>query len=249
MKKEIILDNLIKIYLNELNPISSGELKRKCDLPFSPSTIRNYFQKLDGEGLILKVHISSGSIPSDRALQKYWYDNLNFNNVNISKEKLLEVSKKFDVFISLKPKEDLVLKSVFNVENRFIILDFQKEEIVLKFSNEMFHLFRQLINYALEDIKKMLKLIKLDNIISKFSINKLENYNREFLYKHYKDFLIDNLLSEKIFDEFQKGLSFNKSFMAYNINVFVENKENEFIVIGSLCNDYISLFNSIKEVG
>ena len=249
MKKEIILNNLIKTYLNELNPISSGELKRKCDLPFSPSTIRNYFQKLDGEGLILKVHISSGSIPSNRALQKYWYDNLNFDNINISKDKLLEASKKFDVFISFKHKENLILKSVLNVENRFIILDFQKEEIVLKFSNEMFHLFKEFINYSLEDIKKMLKLIKLDNIRNKFSINEFENYNREFLYKHYKDFSIDNLLSEKIFEEFQKGLSFNKDFMVYKIDAFIEDKESEFIVLGNLYNNYISLFNSIKEVG
>ena len=128
-------------------------------------------------------------------------------------------------------------------------MDFQKDEIVLKFSKELFHLFKQFENYNLEDIKKMLKLIKLDNMIKKFSINKVENFNREFLYKHYKEFSIDNLLGEKIFEDFQKGLSFNKDYMVYKIDTFIDNKQSEFIVLGNIYNDYISLFNSIKEVG
>ena len=243
MKKEIILENLIKTYLSELSPISSGELKRKCDLPFSPSTIRNYLQKLDGEGMIVKIHISSGSIPSKEALKKYWYENLKFNDIKISKDKLDKVAKNFDVFISIKQKEALTLKSIINVENRFIILDFEKEEIILRFSNEMFHFFQQFINYSLKDIQKALKLIKLDNIVNKFSINKYENFNREFLYKHYKEFEIDDLLSDKIFDKFKNGLSFKNDFLAYKI----ENKNIEFIVIGDIYNDYLKLFDSIKE--
>jgi heat-inducible transcriptional repressor len=74
MKKNMILNHLIDLYLKENTPVSSGVLKEKCKLPFSPSTIRNYFQKLDSEGLLLKVHISSGSVPSKEALKQYWYE-------------------------------------------------------------------------------------------------------------------------------------------------------------------------------
>jgi heat-inducible transcriptional repressor len=73
MKKNIILENLIQIYLGKLNPVSSAELKRESDLPFSPSTIRNYLQQLEQEGLVIRVHISSGSIPSKKALREYWH--------------------------------------------------------------------------------------------------------------------------------------------------------------------------------
>jgi len=247
MKKEIILENLIKTYLNELTPISSGELKKKCELPFSPSTIRNYFQKLDGEGLIVKVHISSGSIPSKEAIRDYWYKKLHFENIQISKSKLLEMAKSFDVFISYKEKQNLTLKNVFNVSNKFIILDFSRDEIVLKYENELFYLFKELINYNLDDIKKMLSLVKLDKIINKFSINKIENFNRSFLYKHYQDFKIDDLLSDKIFNKFEYGISFNQDFLAYKIDAKIDKKESEFIIIGNVYNNYLNLFKSIKE--
>jgi heat-inducible transcriptional repressor len=249
MKKELILNNLIKTYLNELSPISSGELKRKCDLPFSPSTIRNYFQKLDGEGMIIKVHISSGSVPSTQALRDYWYRHLDFAGITISKSKIEEVSKTFDVFISIKEKETLRLKSIWKIENRFIVLDFGKDEIVLKYSKELFYLFNELLNYSLEDIKKVLKAVALENLLDKFSINKVENFNREFLYRNYKEFLIDDLLDDKIFDKFQKGLSFNKDFLAYNIDVNIDNKKTEFIILGDIHNNYIDVFKFLKEVG
>jgi len=248
MKKEIILENLIKTYLNELNPISSGELKKKCDLPFSPSTIRNYFQKLDGEGLIVKIHISSGSIPSMEAIKRYWFNNLNFNNIEISKNKLNKISKEFDVFISYKEKQNLTLNNVYNVANKFIILDFEIDEVVLKYNNEFFHLFKEFIGYSLEDIKKMLNILNLTNISNKFSINKIENFNREFLYKHYKDFSIDDLLSDKIFEKFDFGISFNQNFLAYKIDANINKKSSEFIVIGDIYNNYLKLFQSIKEV-
>jgi heat-inducible transcriptional repressor len=247
MKKEIILENLIKTYLNEQNPISSGELKRKCELPFSPSTIRNYFQKLDGEGLIVKVHISSGSIPSKDALRDYWYRNLLFDGINVSSKQLEEIAKEFDVFISYKEKQNLILKNVFNVANKFIILDFDTDEVVLKYQIEILYLFKEFIGYNLDDIKKMIGLVKLNHILNKFSINKIENFNREFLYKHYKDFSIDDLLSEKLFDKFNYGLSFNQDFLAYKIDAKVDTKDTEFIVIGNIYNNYLELFDSIKE--
>ena len=249
MKKEIILNNLIKTYLNELNPISSGELKRKCDLPFSPSTIRNYFQKLDGEGMIVKVHISSGSVPSYEALKQYWYENLNFDNIKISKSNLDEISKYFDVFISIKEKQNLTLEHVFNVANRFIILDFKENEVVLKFSNELFQLFNELKFYSLDDIRKVLKMIKLDNLVNKFAIDKIESFNRAFLYKHYEEFEIDDLLSDKIFDKFQKGISLNKNYLAYKIDAKVNNLQSEFIILGDIHTNYKEIFKSIKEVG
>ena len=248
MKKEIILENLIKTYLNEQSPVSSGELKRKCDLPFSPSTIRNYFQKLDGEGLIVKVHISSGSIPSREALRQYWYEKLDFNHINISTKHLEEIAKEFDIFISYKEKQNLTLNNVYNVANKFIILDFDTDEVVLKYQNELYHLFKEVVGYSLEDIKKMLDLVNLNQLKNKFSINKIKNFNREFLYKHYTDFSIDALLSEKIFDKFNFGLSFNQDFLAYKIDAEIDKKDSEFIIVGNIYNNYLQFFKSIKEV-
>jgi len=246
MKKELILNHLIDLYLKENLPISSGELKKKCELPFSPSTIRNYFQKLDGEGLILKVHISSGSIPSKEAIQQYWYENFHFENMSLNQYSLIEIAKKYNVFISFRKKEDLILEEILNIQNRFIILDFYKYEIILKFESELFQLFKEFINYSFEDIKKMLKMLQLKSVLKKFAITNYENYNKEFLYNNYEKFVIDKLITDEIFQQFEKGLSFNDNFLAYNIDAKINEKEGEFIMIGSLYNKYLSLFKEIS---
>lgn len=247
MKKEIILENLIKTYLNDLNPISSSELKKRCELSYSPSTIRNYFQKLDGEGLIIKVHISSGSIPSQKALKNYWINYFGFDNLKI-KDNLLDVAKEFDVFIATKVKEDLLLTDVINLNNKFIVLDFTKEEIVIRYSKELLNLFLELKGYSFENIKKLLKALKLD-LENKFETKKYENYNKQFLYKNYENFEIDKLLTSEIFEYFNKGLSFNKEFLAYKMDAIINNTKNEFVIIGDIYKDYTKIFNHLKEAG
>ena len=247
MKKNIILESLIKTYLNEHTPISSGELKRKCDLTFSASTIRNYFQKLDEEGLIVKVHISSGRIPSKEAIKNYWYEHLKYDNIKLNKQKLSKYSKLFDVFITIKEKQELKLSSILNVENKFIILDFKTNEIVLKYSKELLQFFKEFLGYSFDDIKKLLKTLKFDSMLDKFNVSKVENFNKEFLYKNYKNFYIDKFLTDEIFTQFEYGLSFNKDYLAYKTDVLIDEKLNEFILIGDIYNNYINIFESIKE--
>ena len=245
MKKELILNYLIRSYLKELNPISSGELKKQYKLSLAPSTIRNYFQKLDSEGLIVKIHISSGSIPSQDALKSYWFDNLNFDKIKIKKSLLKDFSKEFDVFVTLKEKLNLTLNSVLNFNNRFIILEFEKEEIVFNYSEQLFRLLNELKGYSLENIIKFFKLLNLD--ITKFTLLfKIDSFNKEFLYKHYKEFQIDEILSNEIFER-EKGLQFKNNYLLYKIDTFIDNIENEFIVIGDIRTDYLNFFNSIKE--
>ena len=66
------------------------------------------------------------------------------------------------------------------------------------------------------------------------------------MYKNYKEFSIDKLMTDEIFQQFEKGLSFNNNFLAYNIDAKIDKKEGEFIMIGSLYNDYLSLFEEIS---
>jgi len=246
MKKEMILNHLIDLYLKENTPVSSGVLKKKCELPFSPSTIRNYFQKLDSEGLLIKVHISSGSVPSKEALKQYWYENLKYNGISIKNSSFEELANEFDLFLAIREKEFVTLKSVTNFQNRFVILDFEKYEIVFRYSSEVFHFFTQFLNYTIDDLKKIVMQLKLDMIYKKLSVSDYKNFNKEFLYKHYQEFSIDNLITDEVFNQFKKGLSFNGDFMAYNIDAVIDEKESELIVIGNLYNDYKNFFEALS---
>jgi heat-inducible transcriptional repressor len=246
MKKKIILNNLINLYLKENTPVSSGVLKEKCKLPFSSSTIRNYFQKLDNEGLLLKFHISSGSIPSKEALKRYWYENLKYDNIKIADVCLEKLTKEFDLFLTIKKKEFITLKSVINLKNRFIILDFEKYETVFRYSPEVFHFFTQFLNYTIDDLKKIILELKLDIFYNKLNINEYKLFNKEFLYKHYKEFSIDKLLTDEIFNQFKKGLSFNGDYIAYKFDAIIKEEENEMIIIGTLYNDYKNFFKALS---
>jgi heat-inducible transcriptional repressor len=246
MKKDIILNHLIDLYLKENAPVSSGVLKEKCKLPFSPSTIRNYFQKLDSEGLLLKVHISSGSVPSKEALQKYWYENLKYDGIDINSSSFEELADEFDLFLAVKEKEFVTLKSVINFRNRFVILDFEKYEVIFRYSSEIFNFFTQFINYSIDDLKKIVFSLNLNLFYKKLSIIEYNNFNKKFLYKHYQDFLIDELITDEIFNHFKKGLSFNNDFMAYKIDTIIDKKESEFIMIGNIYNNYKNFFESLS---
>jgi heat-inducible transcriptional repressor len=246
MKKDMILNYLIEFYLKENTPVSSGVLKEKYKLPFSPSTIRNYFQKLDSEGLLLKFHISSGSVPSKEALKRYWYENLKYNGIQIDSSKLEELAEKFDVFLAIREKEFITLKSVINFRNRFVILDFEKYEVIFRYSSEIFNFFTQFINYSIDDLKKIVFSLNLNLFYKKLSIIEYNNFNKKFLYKHYQDFLIDELITDEIFNHFKKGLSFNNDFMAYKIDTIIDKKESEFIMIGNIYNNYKNFFESLS---
>jgi heat-inducible transcriptional repressor len=246
MKKNMILNHLIDLYLKENTPVSSGVLKEKCKLPFSPSTIRNYFQKLDSEGLLLKVHISSGSVPSKEALQKYWYENLKYDGIDINSSSFEELADEFDIFLAIREKEFVTLKSVINFRNRFVILDFEKYEVIFKYSSEVFHFFTQFINYNIDDLKKIVFSLNLSFFYKKLSVTEYNNFNKKFLYKHYQDFSIDKLITDEVFNHFRKGLSFNNDFIAYKIDAMIDKKESEFIVIGSIYNNYINFFESLS---
>lgn len=70
-RERIILFGLIDLYLKEGRPIGSNTLKENGFDSFSSATIRNYFTKLEEEGLLKQQHSSGGRIPTSQALRLY----------------------------------------------------------------------------------------------------------------------------------------------------------------------------------
>lgn len=75
-KQALILESIIQAYLKSKMPIGSSELQMKMTLGISPSTIRIYFKKLSEEGSLVQLHVSSGRVPTHRALQGYWQERI-----------------------------------------------------------------------------------------------------------------------------------------------------------------------------
>lgn len=96
-RKKTILRTIIKEYIKNAQPVSSGQLVEKCKLGVSPATVRNDMVELEEEGYIMQPHTSAGRIPTELAYK--------LEIEEITKEK-----------INLKEAEQAILDNLFSFE-------------------------------------------------------------------------------------------------------------------------------------
>lgn len=66
-----VLIGLVKLHLKSGRPIGSNTLKENGFDDLSSATIRNYFAKLEQQGLLIQQHSSGGRLPSPEAYRLY----------------------------------------------------------------------------------------------------------------------------------------------------------------------------------
>lgn len=66
-RQELILNIIIKEYIETAVPISSNLLVEKYKLDISSATVRNEMAELEASGYIMQPHTSSGRIPTEQA--------------------------------------------------------------------------------------------------------------------------------------------------------------------------------------
>jgi len=66
-----VLMALVDLYIQEGKPVGSATLKEYGFKDLSSATIRNYFVKLEKEGLLKQQHSSGGRIPTNEAFRMY----------------------------------------------------------------------------------------------------------------------------------------------------------------------------------
>ena len=70
-REQLILNAIIKHYLEFGESVGSRTLEKKYDIGVSSATIRNTMADLEDKGLIVKIHTSSGRIPTSEAYKLY----------------------------------------------------------------------------------------------------------------------------------------------------------------------------------
>jgi len=73
-RQQIILEAVIRGYIQTARPISSAELMDDLDLDISPATVRSEMLKLDELGYLEQPHTSAGRIPTDQGY-RFFVDN------------------------------------------------------------------------------------------------------------------------------------------------------------------------------
>ena len=257
-KRDLILESIISAYLDSNTPIGSSELGERMGVAMSASTIRIYFKRLSDEGALKQLHVSGGRIPTVETMQDYWRARLDFDDEIIIDEgrNLEAVLGDFEIYCMIFSAENEALSEIINHDDRFIILAFSGDEIILKYDLRIFKFLSNLIGISLGDLELASMQIGLRELSTK--IRELKNSKIEFLcnevvaYKIFKDERFKILLNPSIAVNFTKNLIFapyfEHGFMGIKCPVKFEGKDATMICAGSVYEDYEKFFNYAKGV-
>ena len=238
---EVILNELIKHYIKIKEPISSNSLKDLAHLDVSASTIRGYFQTLEKNGMLKKEHVSSGSYPSIKAMEFFWNQMLP-KECEISIDELNTKCEEFDIFAYIKIFDNQLLQNIYNVENKFIVLEFENEEMVIKYQKEIFDLLNSFKMMSITDLQKIFFKYKILFLLEKLKkFNKLIKINEKLLYNNFNNLNLNNLSYINNIKIDYKNKSITKK-----IEFSKDNKNFEIYLIGDIYSDFLSLFETMK---
>jgi len=257
-KRDLILESIISAYLDSNTPIGSSELGERMGVAMSASTIRIYFKRLSDEGALKQLHVSGGRIPTVVTMQDYWRARLDFDDeIVIDEGRNLEaVLEDFEIYCMIFSAENEALSEVINHDDRFIILVFGDDEVILKYDLRIFKFLSNLIGISLGDLELASMQIGLRELSTK--IRELKNSKIEFLcnevvaYKIFKDERFKILLNPSIAVNFTKNLIFapyfEHGFMGIKRPVKFEGEDATMICAGSVYENYEKFFNYAKGV-
>ena len=257
-KRDMILESIISAYLDSNTPIGSSELGERMGVAMSASSIRIYFKRLSDEGALTQLHVSGGRIPTVATMQDYWRARLSFDDeLKIDDARELEaVLEDFEIYCMIFNAENEALSEVINHDDRFIILTFRTDEIILKYDFRVFKFLSNLIGISLGDLELASMQIGLRELSAK--IKELKNSKIEFLcnevvaYKIFKDERFKILLNPSIAVNFTKNLIFapyfEHGFMGIKRPVKFEGEDATMICAGSVYENYEKFFNYAKGV-
>ncbi|TQR28931.1 HrcA family transcriptional regulator [Campylobacter sp. MIT 99-7217] len=255
-KRALVLNSIIEAYLKENTPVGSATCE--ANLNMAASTIRLYFKKLDSEGAIEKLHISSGRVPTLATMKQYWqnafdpHEKLIINNVKL----LAELAKEFEIYCLVYAGRDLILQEIESVNNKFLVLDFNKEEVVLKFDPKAHIFLQELVGLDFFSIENLALRLKFDELLQKLSSLgqslSLFRTNEKRAYQIYQNDEFVKLLDAHIHQHFKSWLEFsplfNEGFMGLLFEAEFLGKQANIILAGSVYTDFKKVINHIKEV-
>ena len=256
-KSDMILESIIKEYLKSKSPIGSSDLQEKMMLDISPSTIRIYFKRLSEEGSLVQLHVSSGRVPTEMALRNYWIKKIEPNKPVVISDvaKIQNSIRNYSLYCVLKKNRNSVLGEIMRVGERFLILVFDDEEIVIKYHAKIEIFLNNFIGCSMNELRKIassvglyelydkLNKVILQNALFKEGVNELydiaQEYNDEgFVSKVVEPSFLDSLNVGIYFDDFVP-----KGCMAVKQNALINEESLQIFCLGRLDSDFESFLN------
>lgn len=253
LKQEKLLDELISVYLKDGEPIGSESLRLMVDMKISSATIRNYFKVFVRDGILLQPHVSSGRIPSNATLKRFWKKNLPISNclgIN-SLENFARASKNCAVFCNIRFFECEYLREIKKIE-QFIILIFDKSEAIVPYSRGLYQLLNDFIKRDIEEIKFYLKtfganlaFLRLDCALPK----EIYSFGYECL-GALDEHLASEILRGEIYYRLKNGFCFEiapDGYLGLIQDIKCENKNGKMLLFGALGCDFRKFYREIAS--
>jgi len=258
-KRDLILDSIIKAYLEENLPIGSSELGLRMPGEIPASTIRVYFKKLSQEGVLTQLHVSGGRVPTDEAMKQYWNNRLRLDQPLKLGDGLKESVDAFGVYCLVLTDAVLQLQEIVNVENRYLLLLFGEEEIVLHYSAPLERFLKSLLGATPKDLEhiggqvglhelrqkagrvKEAKVLFKRGEMSVYEMAKAQgnpNVFRLFLDASFPDTLTEGLFFEDLVPEGYLAIKQKALYQGENAHLFC---------LGGLYTDFERFFTMAKE--
>lgn len=261
-KKEMLLEYIIKEYIKNPEPIGSEYLKLQLNIQISAATIRNYLKKMVESGELAQPHSSSGRVPTEQALIRYWQKKLlPLKPVNVAKiETLKQSAKESKLFCVVKFYKPNRLKEIINAHNRYIILVFEVGECVVGYSKLMERFCQELVGMEIEDILKLTLNVKalelsnkLEELLKSAPIEQegtLELISQAAESGINEEIIIDAIKGSLI-DRIAEGLYFEhivpRGYLGIKQGIKITGNDAKMFFLGRLISDFEEFYRRIDE--
>jgi heat-inducible transcriptional repressor len=258
-KRDLILDSIIKAYLEDNLPIGSMELGSRMPGDIPASTIRVYFKKLSQEGALTQLHVSGGRVPTETTMQHYWKERLNLSKPRTLGKKLKSIVRSSDIYCLVNRAQTLRLEEIISVDNRYLVLVLGGEALVLEYSDPVARFLPNLIGATtseLENIGAQVGLHELSQKASRLKDAKVLLKEGEMcVYEMAKESgnpkIVQLFLDPRFPDSLTDGLYFDdllpQGYMAIKQPARYQGEDAELFCIGGLYTDYERFFEAAKE--
>ncbi len=260
MKKRYdeILEAVVLTFLNKKEPIGSASLQSKLPFEISPATIRYYFSKMVERGELAQLHKSSGRIPTEQTMKRFWRHAL--KDLKLLCDAVEEVEQRAceeDLFVLLKPLRHNRFRRIERVADRYLILVFDDDEYVIRYQAPLESFLRDLIGYDLDEVKQIVRDVGMMTLFYKMrarsgdevrllnpaAVVKMASQTGEWGSRHLKEFLEGEAL-----ERFDNGIHFDpkvpKGFMALKTEAMLDENPVKLLCLGAIDHNFTKLFKT-----
>jgi heat-inducible transcriptional repressor len=260
MKKryEEILEAVVRTFLQTHEPIGSASLRSRLPFELSPATIRYYFNKMVERGELAQLHKSSGRIPTEETMRRYWRKHLrDLDSISRAMEEVAKIGEEEDLFIVLKPVRSNRLTAIEQVGARYLILVFEHDEFVIRYQPQLASFLRHLIGYELDEVKQIARDVGMMTLYHKMRARQEEEMtliNPESVMRvaversGWGRGRALRFLEGDMVEELDVGLYFDpllpRGYMALRADAVIDGKPNKMLCLGAIDHDFAKLFNT-----